>query len=493
MRPVHAIYLLTCHAWAMSITETLLLLTTALGLSFGIERVLETVKGLIKRVGLQRGPAAEARSQAIEQAVMARRLDAFDAVIEQTSARLAEALAVSDGTDARAEAVPDVDAARDRARNVARDLQSRLEAIDPALLSVAHKRRRDALLVDVEALASGRPPRSHEAAERYPPITVLLEPARPPDAEKTAQAFWLQIIGTFGGIVVCFVADFGLFDALGVFQGVRPAIDYTLTGVLIGSGSQPIHVLIKFLDQRGLVDLQAPAVPSTSDETSEPAAAEAAAASATTPEVRLRVPYAGGVDPALVARRQPTREAPPDVVVFHHTAMHSDTTFDDVVRVIQDQRGWATAYHCVILADGSIHPFCRWDYVGNHARGANFRSIGIALNGNFETNASTPGANDRGQFGLRTPSDAQLESAARVTALWCHLYDIPLDFPSDDVAPGIVPHKVVKPTACPGSNFPTDRFAQQVRAVHARWATDDVAQAEIAQFKQKARIYPEVA
>ena len=477
----------------MSITETLLLLTTALGLSFGIERVLEAVNGLIKRVGLQRGPAAEARSQAIEQAVMARRLDAFDAVIEQSSARLAEALAASEGAEVRPEARPEGDAARDRARTVARDLQSRLEAIDSASLPIAQARRRDALLADVEALAAGRPARSHEAAERYPPITVLLEPAPPPDAEKTAQVFWLQIIGTFGGIVLCFIAEFGLFDALGVFQGVRPAIDYTLTGVLIGSGSQPIHVLIKFLDQRGMVDLQAPAVPSTSAEASEPSAVDEAPGAAPTREARLQVPYAGGVDPDQVARRQPAREAPPDVVVFHHTAMHSDTTFDDVVRVIQDQRGWATAYHCVILADGSIHPFCRWDYVGNHARGANFRSIGIALNGNFETNASTPGANDRGQFGLRTPSDAQLESAARVTALWCYLYDIPLDFPSGDVAPGIVPHRVVKPTACPGSNFPTDRFAQQVRALHARWATDDVAQAEIAQIKENPRIYPEVA
>lgn len=474
----------------MSITEALLLLTTALGLSFGIERVLEAVKGLIKRVGLQRGPAAEARSRAIEQSVMARRLDAFDAVIEQTSARLAEALSASDGVPAPSAEAPDIDAARDRARTVARDLRTRLEGIDPASLSVAHERRRDVLQTDVDTLAEGRPARTHEVKEAYPPITVLLEPARPRDAEETVQALWLQMIGTFAGIVVCFVADFGLFDALGVFQGVRPAIDHTLTGVLIGSGSQPIHVLIKFLDQRGLVDLQTTALPSRPE---EPSKGEESPTPAERPQARLRVPYAGGVDPELVARRQPTRDAPPDVVVFHHTAMHSDTAFDDVVRVIQDQRGWATAYHCVVLADGSIHPFCRWDYVGNHARGANFRSIGIALNGNFETNASTPGANDRGQFGLRTPSDAQLESAARVTALWCYLYDIPLDFPSDDVAPGIVPHKLVKPTACPGSNFPTDRFAQRVRAIHARWATDDAAQEEITQFKQKALIYPEAA
>jgi len=479
----------------MTITETLLLLTTALGLSFGIERFLEAINGLIKRIGLQRGPAAEARSSTIENTFQARRLDAFDAVIEQTSARLAEALdappSSGNGSDATPAEATDPGSAREHARTMAADLKERLEAIEPAALSLPLQSRREDLLHDLEALQAGRPARPHEAAESYPPITVLLDPVAPPNAEKTAQAFWLQLIGTFAGIVVCFVADFGLFEALEVFQGVPPAIDHLLTGVLIGAGSQPIHVLIKFMDQRGLVDLQAPALPTAPDETEE-RPAETAAPKPSTPEPRIQVPYAGGVDPELVARRQPKREAHPDLIVFHHTAMHSDTTFDDVVRVIQEQRGWATAYHCVVLADGSLHPFCRWDYVGNHARGANFRSIGVTLNGNFETNPSTPGANDRGQFGLRAPTDAQLESAARITALWSFLYDIPVDF-HDHVAPGIVPHKVVKPTVCPGSNFPYQRFENLVRTFHEEWNEDEAALDEIALFKQKSLIYPEAA
>lgn len=478
----------------MTITETLLLLTTALGLSFGIERFLEAVNGLIKRIGLQMGPAAKARSTTIENTFQDRRLDAFDAVIEQTSARLAEALNISSNSDESAatpEEATDPDAAREHARTVAADLKERLDAIDPAALSPNLQSRRDALLGDLEALQAGRLARPHEAAESYPPITVLLDPVARPNAEKAAQAFWLQLIGTFAGIVVCFVADFGLFEALGVFQEVPNAIDYALTGVLIGSGSQPIHVLIKFMDQRGLVDLQAPALPTADTDTAEEPEAKAPPAPSK-PEPRLRVPYAGGVDPELVAGRQPKREAQPDLIVFHHTAMHSDTTFDDVVRVIQEQRGWATAYHCVVLADGSIHPFCRWDYVGNHARGANFRSIGVTLNGNFETNPSTPGANDRGQFGLRAPTDAQLESAARVAALWSFLYDIPVDF-HDHVAPGIVPHKVVKPTVCPGSNFPYQRFENLVRTFHDEWKDDEAAQDEIALFKQKSLIYSEAA
>jgi hypothetical protein len=479
----------------MSITEALLLLTTALGLAFGIERFLEAVNGLIKRIGLQMGPAAEARSNAVERAFQESRLDAFDAVIEQTSARLAEAMVAppsSSESDALPDEAADLDAARDYAHAVAQDLAERLDAIDPSTLPASLQARLERLLSDIDALREGRPPREHEAAESYPPITVLLDPVSPPNAEKTAQTFWLQLIGAFAGVVVCFVADFGLFEALQVFQGVPPSLDHVLTGVLIGAGSQPIHVLIKFMDQRGLVDLQAAPVPTAGVAEAAEQSTVKAAPKPEKPVSRIQVPYAGGVDPDLVARRQPTRQAKPDLIVFHHTAMHSDTTFDDVVRVIQEQRGWATAYHCVVLADGSIHPFCRWDYVGNHAKGANFRSIGVTLNGNFETNPSTPGANDRGQFGLRTPPDAQLESAARVTALWCVLYDIPVDF-HDYVAPGIVPHKVVKPTVCPGSNFPYQRFENLVRTFHDEWAQDDVAEEEIALFKQKARIYPQAA
>lgn len=500
----------------MSITETLLLLTTALGLAFAIERFLEAVNGFIKRIGLRMGPAAEARSSAVEAEFQGTRLDAFDAVIEQTSAQLADALHANPTSDENAplpEEATDPDAARDRAKTVAKDLEEHLEKIDPSTLSTELQSRREALLNDIKALQEGRPAREHEVTESYPPITVLLEPASPPDPEKRAQAFWLQVIGTFAGIVACFVAGFGLFEALGIFQDASPdaltwhdrlrqAIDFILTGVLIGAGSQPIHVLIKFLDQRGLVDLSVapPTGPTTetaekpATETAEEPEAEAKAAPPTQKaESRIQVPYDGGVDPELVARRQPNRQAPPDLIVFHHTAMHSDTTFDDVVRVIQEQRGWATAYHCVVLADGSIHPFCRWDYVGNHAKGANFRSIGVTLNGNFETNPSTPGANDQGQDGLRAPTDAQLESAARVAALWSHLYDIPVDFHDDHVAPGIVPHKVVKPTACPGSNFPYERFETLVRNMHDTWAQDDAAKEEIALFKQKSRIFPKTA
>jgi hypothetical protein len=478
----------------MSITEILLFLTTALGLAFGIERFLEAVNGLIKRIGLQTGPAVDARSNAIERAFENARLDAFDAVIEQTSARLAEAINAppsSNGDASLPEEATDLDAARTHAQAVAQDLATRLDAINPATLSPDLQSRRERLLDETEALREGRPAREHEATESYPPITVLLDPVSPPDAEKTAQAFWLQMIGTFAGVVVCFVTDFGLFEALEVFQNVPQAVDYTLTGVLIGAGAQPIHVLIKFLDQRGLVDLQAAPEPTTTAVETTDSPAPKAAPRTEQSGSRLQIPYAGGVDPELVARRQPARQAPPDLVVYHHTAMHSDTTFDDVVRVIQEQRGWATAYHCVVLADGSIHPFCRWDYVGNHAKGANFRSIGVTLNGNFETNPSTPGANDRGQFGLRAPTDAQLESAARVIALWCFLYDIPVDF-HDRVAPGIVPHKVVKPTACPGSNFPYERFEGLVRTMHDTWAQEDATR-DIALFKQKARIYPTTA
>ena len=58
-----------------------------------------------------------------------------------------------------------------------------------------------------------------------------------------------------------------------------------------------------------------------------------------------------------------------------------------MVKVIKD-KGWLTGYHCVVVKDGSIHPFCRWDRYGNHAKGHNLTSLGIAFNGNFETEIS---------------------------------------------------------------------------------------------------------
>jgi len=51
----------------------------------------------------------------------------------------------------------------------------------------------------------------------------------------------------------------------------------------------------------------------------------------------------------------------------------------------------------------------------------------------------------------------------------------------------------VKPTVCPGSNFPYQRFENLVRTFHEEWNEDEAALDEIALFKQKSLIYPKAA
>jgi hypothetical protein len=163
--------------------------------------------------------------------------------------------------------------------------------------------------------------------------------------------------------------------------------------------------------------------------------------------------------------------------------MHSDTTFEDVVKVIKE-KGWLTGYHCVILKDGSIHPFCRWDRYGNHAKGHNLTSLGIAFNGNFETNPLDEYANSNGQYGLMTPSEEQLHAAAKVVALWAFVYNI-------NVISGntLIPHRQIRDTVCPGSNFPYEQFHEMVTSTYGIWETSTTVQQELQVFKKKPYLY----
>ena len=50
-----------------------------------------------------------------------------------------------------------------------------------------------------------------------------------------------------------------------------------------------------------------------------------------------------------------------DAIVYHHTAMHCDSPFEEIVREF-DRKGWLTGYHTVVFEDGtSIRVLCRWD------------------------------------------------------------------------------------------------------------------------------------
>jgi N-acetyl-anhydromuramyl-L-alanine amidase AmpD len=150
-------------------------------------------------------------------------------------------------------------------------------------------------------------------------------------------------------------------------------------------------------------------------------------------------------------------------------------------------KGWLTGYHCVIMPDGTVRPFCRWDRYGNHAKGLNQRSLGIAFHGNFHTLANDRYSNHDGRFGFQKPTAVQLDAGARVIALWAHLYpNIQLDFDMD-----ILPHKIAMPghTVCPGSNFPHDELKEKITFYFQQWEKSQTAQQHIALFQQKSFIY----
>jgi hypothetical protein len=366
----------------------------------------------------------------------------------------------------------------------------------------------------VQALATAatvEKQRAEEAwQERVPPQPILVEPATDANAPGTARVLMLQLLGFAAGIVVTRISGLQLFHALLGFAGgtvaFPPWVDYLMTGLLIGAGSGPIHVLLRFVTARK-VEADAEPVPAEEDAEakahvmSRPLALVAAVpAVIESPTAWVDIPYDGGVDrePLEGVHRRP---GAPNLIVFHHTAMAASSSFEDVVRVIKsrtDSKGnrWLTGYHCVITADGQIHPFCRWDRTGNHVAGFNARSLGLAFNGNFETDPKVPCSNPDGRYGPARPTEAQVRSGARVIALWALVYGIGLDLNFGDtgtrVKPAggtVLPHAALADKACPGSSFPYAELANWVKAYHDHWASSAQAQAALAAFRLKPYVF----
>jgi hypothetical protein len=335
-----------------------------------------------------------------------------------------------------------------------------------------------------------------EWGEQVSNSVILIEDATDADDGTTFKAFILQILGFAAGIVAAHYGGLQLFNSFLKAMSkpeMAPWLDYLLTGLFIGGGSGPVHTLIRFISDRKIT---ADAVPQAKSEPEAPPAAVAAAAApaviATSAKLAeaewVDIPYDGGVDRDKLEGIH-RRTADPDLIVYHHTAMKSSSTFEDVVRVIKsrtDSKGnhWVTGYNCVVLADGSVHPFCRWDRYGNHAAGYNRQSLGIAFNGNFETDPRVPFSNPDGRFGPSRPTDAQLKAGARVVTLWSFLYSIPIEF-----GKAIIPHKQISPKTCPGNMFPYKEFMSLVEFYREQWEKSSKVQQRIASFALKPYLY----
>lgn len=319
---------------------------------------------------------------------------------------------------------------------------------------------------------------------------------------KIVKEYWLQLFGVMVAIAACYYMKFSIWDIVVKTKGIQgpPTVEfsflgYIFTGIIIGAGSKPVHFLMNFLINRKIIVTKSEAK-EESPPASIPEPMNIMAATKFVPtssnlrpalesiENIIGFNYDGGYRPDRLENTH-FFQKPINLIVYHHTALHSDSPFEEVVKEFE-RKGWLTGYHCIIFKDGTIRVLCRWDRFGNHAYPYNQSSLGIAFHGNFETNPNVPYANVAGSYGITNPTQAQLDSASKIVVLWKHLYNIDLIFPknNDPKFPGgIAPHNRLSSKACPGKNFPHELFQQFIKDYHNLWKDNEVFKSALKRFK----------
>lgn len=100
--------------------------------------------------------------------------------------------------------------------------------------------------------------------------------------------------------------------------------------------------------------------------------------------------------------------------------------------------GWSgIGYHFIVHKDGTIEQGRPEEYVGSHAEGSNWDSIGIVVAGTFMDGYE--------------PTDAQIESTAKLCAYICNKYG--LDIENGTETQFIFGHRDVCATECPGDLY----------------------------------------
>jgi len=128
-------------------------------------------------------------------------------------------------------------------------------------------------------------------------------------------------------------------------------------------------------------------------------------------------------------------EPRPDTTFFviHHVGLTDDDFSAAQIHELHLANGWSgIGYHYVIRKDGTIERGRPRDDVGAHTYEHNTKSIGINVVGNFE---------------YAIPQDEQIESAGKLIAALCHIYNISPDETT------ILGHKDIHATLCPGANL----------------------------------------
>lgn len=78
--------------------------------------------------------------------------------------------------------------------------------------------------------------------ERVTEKILHLVPARP-------KKIFAWVVSTVLGLVICFAFRFGIMRELGLVSGLTISawLDYLITGILLASGSEPVHSVVAAL------------------------------------------------------------------------------------------------------------------------------------------------------------------------------------------------------------------------------------------------------
>jgi N-acetyl-anhydromuramyl-L-alanine amidase AmpD len=136
---------------------------------------------------------------------------------------------------------------------------------------------------------------------------------------------------------------------------------------------------------------------------------------------------------------------PIDLIV-HHTA--SKTISPENINEMHIKEGWGgIGYHFYIRKDGTIYKGRPENTIGAHSIGRNKNSIGICLEGNFES---------------ESPTEEQKNSLVKLSTDMIIKYNLE----------GIIGHGDVYETLCPGKNFPMEEIQNRVLEEQLKMVND---------------------
>lgn len=135
-------------------------------------------------------------------------------------------------------------------------------------------------------------------------------------------------------------------------------------------------------------------------------------------------------------------------IVLHHRAGDGDA---ESIHKLHLQRGYTgIGYHFYVRKNGAVYKGRPIGTVGAHCVGANYDSVGVCFEGNFEKE--------------KEMTTEQIKSGRELVCYLKTLYQ----------GVKVVGHKDIQSTACPGKYFPIERIKEEVKNVTTEEAVEIV-------------------